>query len=226
MYVMSPFIGQSRIHESIHPFYLSISALVHGCPSVAKVCELGLFSVCSDRSREDGLDQWRNVLHTKSGRLLLLLMKVVLFFIHLSRLLWIFFNLLVVVTREWYHSVSEDVILPLTGTVFKRSETIHWMQTLNLGSCFNTKTVFPDMGSSMMKIRRSWECLIVITGILFAEDQMWFPISTVYMHQFKKHRIELDSVCANTISAARSILTWKQFWQYIFSGSLKKCFII
>ena len=133
-----------------------------------------------------------------------------------------FFNLLVVVTREWHHSVSEDVILPLAGTVFKRSETIHSMQTLNLGSCFNTKTIFPDMGSSMMKIRRSWECLVVITGILFAQDQMWFPISTVYMHQFKKHRIELDSVCANTISAARSILTWKQFWQYIFSGSLKK----
>ena len=42
MYVMSSFIGQSRIQENIQPFYLSISALVRGCPSVAKLDELSL----------------------------------------------------------------------------------------------------------------------------------------------------------------------------------------
>ena len=35
------------------------------------------------------------------------------------------------------------------------------------GLCFNVKTVFPDVGIPMIKIRRSWGRLVFIMGIVF-----------------------------------------------------------
>ena len=82
--------------------------------------------------------------------------------------------------------------LPLDSVGFTHDQ-LHWKSS---GPCLSIKAVFPGMGLSIVKIRRSWHCLIFNIGIpILVRQHLYIKMAPEYLDIKWIQRLHFQNYC-------------------------------